>query len=103
MTKLPFEHGITHYDRPPPDAIDDLEGLRRADRLRFANELPAWIEVEDGRIVDHGHSGGGQIASSTVRLGSKENSVRGDSLSRESGLHWSGAKSVSTAWLSVEA
>ena len=27
--------------------------LRDADRFRFANELRAWIEVEDGRIVDH--------------------------------------------------
>lgn len=72
MTKLPFEHGITHYDEPPPDIIDDLEGLRRADRFRFANELRAWIEIEEGRIVDHGHCGGGRVGSTTIRLGSKK-------------------------------
>ncbi len=34
--------------------IEDLEALRDADRFRFANRLAAWIEVEDGRIVDAG-------------------------------------------------
>src|SRR5437764_8492721 len=72
MTKLPFERGVTHYDKPPPDVIDDLEALRRADRFRFANVLRAWIEVEDGRVVGHGYTGGGRMGSSTVRLGSKE-------------------------------
>ena len=57
MTKLPFERGVTHYDKPPPDVIDDLEALRRADRFRFANVLRAWIEVEDGRVVGHGYTG----------------------------------------------
>lgn len=70
-TKLPFEIGMAHYDEPPPDVIEDLEQLRRADRFRFANDLRAWIEVEDGRIVDWGHAGGGRIGSTTVRLGPK--------------------------------
>jgi hypothetical protein len=69
MTKMPFEIGVTHYDPPPPDSIDDLEGLRQADRFRFANQLRAWIEVEDGRIVDSGYSGKGLIGSTTVSLG----------------------------------
>ena len=51
MTKMPFEMGMAHYDQAPPDVIEDLEALRVADRFRFANELRAWIEVEDGRIV----------------------------------------------------
>ncbi|HEV3402052.1 MAG TPA: cyclic nucleotide-binding domain-containing protein [Acidimicrobiales bacterium] len=72
MTKLPFELGMAHYDPPPPDVLDDLEELRRADRFRFANELRAWIEVEDGRVVAWGHSGSGHIGSTTVRLGPKD-------------------------------
>ena len=52
--------------------LDDLEALKAADRFRFANELRAWIEVEDGRIVGHGHAGGGQIGSTTLRLGSRD-------------------------------
>lgn len=69
LSKLPFELGITHYDEPPPDRIEDLEALRRADRFREANELRAYIEVEDGRIVGHGYLGGGHIGATTVRVG----------------------------------
>lgn len=69
--KLPFETGVSHYDAPPPDHIDDLDALRRGDRFRFANELRAWIEVEDGRVVGYGYSGGGCIGSTTLRLGGK--------------------------------
>jgi hypothetical protein len=69
MTKLPFEVGFTHYDNPPPDVIDDLEGLGAADGFRFANRLRAWIEVEGGEIVDHGYAGGAVMGSTTVRLG----------------------------------
>src|SRR5918996_6372052 len=68
-SKLPFEFGITHYDPPPPDHIDDLEELRRQNRFREANELRAFIEVEDGRIVDYGHLGKGHIGATTVKLG----------------------------------
>ena len=69
MTKLPFEAGFTHYDNPPPDVIEDLEALGAADGFRFANRLGAWIEVEDGKIVDHGYAGGAVMGSTTVRLG----------------------------------
>jgi hypothetical protein len=68
-SKVPFEFGVTHYDEPPPDHLDDLEELRRTDRFREANELRAYIEVEDGRIVDHGHLGTGHIGATTVRIG----------------------------------
>lgn len=71
MMRLPFDVGVGHYDPPPPDVLDDLEGLREADRFRFANELRAWIEVGDGRIVAWGHEGRGHIGSTTVRLGSR--------------------------------
>ena len=69
MTKLPFEVGVTHYDNPPPDVIVDLEGLGAADGFRFANRLRTWIEVENGKIVDHGYAGGAVMGSTTVRLG----------------------------------
>ncbi len=70
--KLPFELGVSHYDPPPPDVLEDreeLEQLRVSDRFRFANELRAWMEVDDGRIVDYGHAGSGHIGSTTIRLG----------------------------------
>jgi hypothetical protein len=69
MTKLPFEMGVAHYDEPPPEVIEDLDELREADRFRFANELRAWIEVEDGKIVGHGQGGGGMIGATTMKLG----------------------------------
>lgn len=68
-SKVPFEAGITHYDDPPPDHLDDLEKLRASDRFREANELRAFIEVDDGRIVKAGHLGQGHIGATTVRVG----------------------------------
>jgi Cyclic nucleotide-binding domain len=70
-TELAFRLGIAHYDPPPPDQLDDLDQLQAADRFRFANELRAWVEVKDGRIVDYGHAGRGRIGSTTIRLGSR--------------------------------
>jgi hypothetical protein len=70
-TRIPFDAGIAHYDSPPPDIIYDLEELRAADRFRFANQLRAWVEVEGGRIVGHGQSGGGLIGSTTLKVGKK--------------------------------
>jgi hypothetical protein len=67
--KVPFELGVTHYDEPPPDQLDDIESLRTSDRFREANELRAFIEVEDGRIVRAGHLGQGHIGATTVRVG----------------------------------
>jgi hypothetical protein len=69
VPKLSFEMGITHYDEPPPERLEDIDALRRADRFREANELRAFIEVEDGRIVDYGHLGQGHIGATTVRVG----------------------------------
>jgi hypothetical protein len=69
LPKIPFELGVTHYDQVPPDQIVDLEELRRTDRFREANELRAYIEVEDGRIVGYGHLGQGHIGATTVRVG----------------------------------
>jgi len=68
-SKVPFEFGVTHYDQPPPDRLDDIEELRVSDRFREANELRAFIDVEDGRIVGAGHLGQGHIGATTVRVG----------------------------------
>ena len=79
MPKVPFELGIGHYDEPPPDRLEegDLDRLRAADRFREANQLKAWIEVQDGTIVDHGHEGGGFVGSTTFRLGLRDVVVPG--------------------------
>ena len=69
MTRMPFDIGVTHYDVPPPEVVDDLDQLARSDRYRFANELRAFIEVKGGRIVDAGYLGRGYIGSTRVRLG----------------------------------
>ena len=69
VSKIPFELGITHYDPPPPDRIDDLEELRTTDRFREANELRAYVDLDGGRIVGHGYLGKGHIGSTTVRMG----------------------------------
>jgi hypothetical protein len=68
-SKIPFQFGVTHYDQPPPDVIEDIEELRKTDRFREANELRAFIEVEDGTIVDYGHLGQGHIGATTVKVG----------------------------------
>jgi Cyclic nucleotide-binding domain len=71
ISKPVFELGVTHYDDPPPDHIEDLEVLRASDRFRFANHLDAWIEVDGGRIVDAGYGSGseGTMGATTVRFG----------------------------------
>ena len=68
-SKIPFELGVTHYDETPPDRLQDLDDLRKSDRFREANDLRAFIEVEDGRIVGYGHLGKGHIGATTVRVG----------------------------------
>ncbi len=71
LTKAAFETGFTHYDPPPPDVVDDLEGLRTDDRFRYANVLTGWADVEDGRIVraGYGDAAGVLMGSTTVRIG----------------------------------
>ncbi len=72
LNKAVFASGFTHYDDPPPDVLDDLEAMANSDRFRFANNLRAFIEVDDGRIVDSGYLGGGIMGSTTVRLAKKD-------------------------------
>ncbi len=68
--RLAFDSGVTHYDVPPPTEGMDLASLQADDRFRFANELRAFITVDDaGTIVEHGYLGGGVMGSTTVNLG----------------------------------
>ncbi|MFO7547945.1 MAG: cyclic nucleotide-binding domain-containing protein [Acidimicrobiia bacterium] len=69
--RLPMDLGIGHYDQPPPDRVDpgDLAGLCAADRFRFANRLSAWVDVDDGVVVDAGYDGEALCGSTTARLG----------------------------------
>jgi Cyclic nucleotide-binding domain len=70
--RIPFDVGIGHYDDPPPGELTDLAALQAADRFRFANQLRAWIDVDDsGRVTGCGYEDGrGVIGSTTLRLGS---------------------------------
>jgi Cyclic nucleotide-binding domain len=72
MTRLPFDMGLFHYDDPPPDHIDSLEDLHRRDAFREANQLRAWIEVEDGKIVSYGQDGRGLLGSTRLKIGPRE-------------------------------
>jgi Cyclic nucleotide-binding domain len=99
MTKLPFEVGVTHYDNPPPDVIEDLEALGASDGFRFANRLGAWIEVENGKVVDHGYTGGAVMGSTTVRLGKQATyaAVGFPEIRREPEISATSARFVQTA------
>jgi len=74
MGKVATRMKMAHHDPPPPDSLGPdvhatIEDLRVADRFRFANELRAFIDVEDGRITGFGYCGGGMIGATTVGLG----------------------------------
>jgi hypothetical protein len=75
LPKLPFTFGVAHYDDPPPDRVDFIDVMHKADLFREANELKAWIEVDDGKIVDYGHTGRGRIGLTRLKLGPKEVAV----------------------------
>jgi hypothetical protein len=71
-TRAAFDAGFTHYDKPHPDKLGDIEALRAADRFGFANILRAWIDTDDtGGITGFGYGGDtrGVMGSTTIRLG----------------------------------
>src|SRR6266480_1034218 len=73
MPKLPFEWGVAHYDEPPHDRLLDLDAMEENDLFREANELKAWVEVDDdGTISECGYSGGGRIGVTRLKLGRRE-------------------------------
>jgi len=74
MGKMATRMKMAHHDPPPPDSLGPdvhatIEDLRVADRFRFANELRAYVDVDDGRITGYGYCGGGLIGATTVGLG----------------------------------
>ncbi len=69
-TRVAFDKGFTHYDDPPPDVIEDIEELRKADRFRFANVLSAFVEADaSGTVTGYGYTGAGLMGSTTVAVG----------------------------------
>jgi Cyclic nucleotide-binding domain len=80
LPSLPFQMGITHIDEPPPAHIDDVEDLVASQKLRFANRLEAWIEVDESGIVGYGSEGGSFMGSSAVGVGGRTISLPGLSL-----------------------
>src|SRR5262249_55580954 len=69
LPRVAFELGVGRYDEPPPDRIDDIEALHARGAFRFANQLRAWVEVENGKIVGHGHEGRSLISRTILRFG----------------------------------
>jgi len=75
MGKMATRMKLAHHDPPPPDNLGTdapaaIEHLRLADRLRFANQLRAYIDVDDtGRITDCGYCGSGVIGATTIGHG----------------------------------
>ena len=87
-----FESAVTSVTWIPSEAIEGMPKLRSSsasrtttsrrrtcsaisrsssekDAFREANELRGWIEVQEGRIVDHGSEGRGLLGVTRMRLG----------------------------------
>ena len=80
LPNLPFQVGVTHIDDPPPDRLDNVHDLLEERKLRFANVLEGWIEVDERGIVGYGGGGGGHMGSSVVSVGARSLSLPGLSL-----------------------
>jgi hypothetical protein len=59
--RLHFHVGAAQYDDPPPDHLHDLPSLLAGGRVRLANQLIGFVEVDGGRIVASGQSGQGHV------------------------------------------
>jgi CRP-like cAMP-binding protein len=70
--KLAVGLGVGQWDLPPPDRLEHLDELLAADAVRCANQLRAWIEVEDGRVTGYGHLGRGHFGRSSLRAGPRQ-------------------------------
>jgi Cyclic nucleotide-binding domain len=69
FNRLSFGLRVAHFDPPPPEVLGDLDELQATDRFRFVNRLEAWIEMEDGRILDAVQGGGGRVNVTKVGYG----------------------------------
>ncbi|TMC28592.1 MAG: cyclic nucleotide-binding domain-containing protein [Chloroflexi bacterium] len=72
MMRLPFDLGPVHYDNPPGDPLGAISTLAGSGTVRFVNELRAWVEVENGWIVRHGHAGRGWMGKTKLGFGSRK-------------------------------
>lgn len=72
MTRLPFDMGLFHYDDPPPDHIASLDELHKKDAFREANELRAWIVVEDDKVASFGQAGRSLLGSTRLKIGPRQ-------------------------------
>ena len=70
--RLHFHLGAAQYDDPPPDQLDDLESLLAAGRVRLANRLGGFVEVDDGRVVASGQSGQGHVGAAREAPGAAQ-------------------------------
>jgi Cyclic nucleotide-binding domain len=68
LPELPIGIAVAHYDEPPGEVLGDLDELRDADRIREANELRGWIEVDHGRITAYGRDGRGVVTGAGLAL-----------------------------------
>ena len=69
LLRVPFSRGIMHYDPPPPLTLTDVDGMRRRGEFRFANDLSAYIEVDDGAITGFGYTGGKLMGLTPISAG----------------------------------
>jgi hypothetical protein len=70
--RLHFHVGAAQYDDPPPTHLDDLEALLAAGRVRLANRLEGYLEVEQGRVVAAGQSGRGSVGAARQTAGAAQ-------------------------------
>jgi Cyclic nucleotide-binding domain len=70
--RLQFHVGAAQYDDPPPIHLHDLEALLDAGRVRLANRLEGYLEVDEGRIVAAGQSGRGSVGGAREAAGAAQ-------------------------------
>jgi hypothetical protein len=83
VAKLPFAISVARADSPPADRIEDPHELVRAEAVRQANDLQAWVEFDDeGRPADFGYAdpGGGGWAQLEFPDVRQEPQVEGDAV-----------------------
>jgi hypothetical protein len=72
MPNLPLGMAIAHHDEPPGELLGDLDAMREADAFREANQLRAWIDVEDGVIAGYGRGGRALLGGAGLDLGADQ-------------------------------
>ena len=70
--RLHFHVGAAQYDDPPPTHLDDLEALLAAGRVRLANRLEGYLEVDGGRVVAAGQAGQGSVGAAREAAGAAQ-------------------------------